>query len=348
MSHVYAAVDLGSHTVRSLVAEVGKETGVVRPVEHKRDFTRFALTTEQDGSRLLLDRTSVERVQHILSVYKDRFQTLGVKKVICGATGVFRKAENGAAILESIKNRFGFFSFIASEREEAIWSTIGALQVLNSLKKEQGSGDLMSSKIAFFDLGGSSTEVVFLDNGNITWWKSFFIGAASLTRKYIPLAPAEPSWIEKARIHAEVMLQEFKDSVNAFSPDILIGGGGTVATLGAIKLKMTDYVPYRVCGIEIDRFWIDELLNHLASLSLEERKSVPGLEKGREDVIIGGAIIVSVIGSLTGKKRLIITDSGFLEGVLIKGVLDEISGYDFEKTDQRAILESLTWKIEKR
>ncbi len=76
MSHVYAAVDLGSHTVRSLVAEVEKETGVVRPVEHKRDFTRFALTTEQDGSRLLLDRTSVERVQHILSVYKERFQTL--------------------------------------------------------------------------------------------------------------------------------------------------------------------------------------------------------------------------------------------------------------------------------
>jgi exopolyphosphatase/guanosine-5'-triphosphate,3'-diphosphate pyrophosphatase len=111
---------------------------------------------------------------------------------------------------------------------------------------------------------------------------------------------------------------------------------------------MDGYVPYGVCGIELDRIWIDGLLQHLASLSLEERKSLPGLEEGREDVIIGGTIIVSDILTLVNRERLIVTDAGFLEGVLIKAVVEEKYGNGTGQVDERSILDSLTWKIEKR
>lgn len=348
MSDIYAAVDLGSHTVRALVAEVVEDTGIVHPLEHHRDFTRFALTTGQHGDLLMLDGASLDRVCTVLSAYRDRFRALGTKKILCGATGVFRKVQNGAAILAGIENRFGFSCFVSSEKEEALWSTIGALQVLNSLHKRKGGVDIISSRVLLFDLGGSSTEVVFLDHGKIEWWKSFFIGAASLTRAFIPSAPAEQFWIQEAKKYTGEVFDELHNPLAAFSPDIVIGGGGTVATLGAIRILMDDYVPYQVCGIELDRIWIDGLLQHLASLSLEKRKSVPGLEVGREDVIIGGAIIVSAILALVGRERLIVTDAGFLEGVLIKAVVEEKYGNGAGQVDERSIIDSLTWKIEKR
>jgi exopolyphosphatase/guanosine-5'-triphosphate,3'-diphosphate pyrophosphatase len=350
----FAAIDLGSHTVRTLIARVFKEKGIIEPIEHHRDFTRFALTTSQQDNVLNLNAESLQQVRKILSNYNSHFKRLGVKKVLCGATGIIRKAQNGRTFLADIEKDLGFSYFIASEKEEAFWSTVGALQILNAVRKTTNAPDLLSKRVVFFDLGGSSTEVVCIDQGNITWWESYPIGAASLTKNYIPSAPSKSEWIEEARKFAEKVFCEAQSHIASLSPDLIVGGGGTVATLGAIRIEMIDYVPYRVCGIELDRSWIEELLWHLSALPLEERRSIPGLEKGREDVIIGGIVIVSVLMDLSAQSRLVVTDAGFLEGVMAKAVIEEASGRGNPmwlpasgQTDRSAPTLALTWKIEK-
>jgi len=354
----FASIDMGSHTVRILIARVSKEKGIIEPVEHSRDFTRFALTTNQQGNAITLDAESLQQVHKILSNYNSHFKNLGVKKVLCGATGIMRKAQNGRSFLADIERSLGFSYFIASEKEEAFWSTVGALQILDAVRKTTNSSDLLSNRVAFFDLGGSSTEVVCIDRGNIERWESYPIGAASLTKNYIPSAPSRSEWIEEAKIFAEKVFYQTRYPFDSFSSDLIIGGGGTVATLGAIRTRMIDYVPYRVCGIELDHNWIEELLWHLAGLSLEERRSIPGLEKGREDVIIGGIVITSVLMNLFGQSCLVVTDAGFLEGVMAKAVLEDERPSRIllqnagiipstEEFDLRKTLCALTWKIEK-
>ncbi|MCX7821909.1 MAG: hypothetical protein N2260_00510 [Syntrophobacterales bacterium] len=349
MERIYAAVDIGSHTIRSLIASVNEEAGSVRPIDHKRDFSRFALTTDYRNGALRLDENSLNRTLSIIEDYGKYFKVLKVKKVLCGATGVVRKAQNGDVLLDKIRTRFGFPCFIASEEEEALWSTIGALQLLNTTGKVGKDRSIFSSRVLFFDLGGSSTETVFLDRGTIKWWKSFFIGAGSLTRDYIPSAPAHPAWIKEAHNHAKRFFTGLWDPFAFFSPEFVVGAGGTMATLGAIRIGMKEYKPYRVCGVELTSSWIDELISHLASLSLDERRAIPGLEEGREDVIIGGAIIVSALSALARKNQLIVTDGGFLEGLLIKAILQERYSDTLDKPDLKGVfLHSLTWDIEKR
>lgn len=342
MERVYAALDIGSHTVRSLVASVSKQT--VRPLDHLRDFTRFALTTDYQDRIFKLDANSLDHVFRVIEGYAERFKLFGVERVLCGATGVFRKAQNGGIFLDRIEKKLGFSSFIATEKEEALWSCIGALQVLNTVE----TMDLFSSRVIFFDLGGSSTEVVLLDRGTLRWWKSFFIGAANLTRSHFPYAPANLMWIDEAKKHAERIFTELRQFLVSFIPDVVVGGGGTVATLGAIHVGMEQYKPYGVCGIEIPRLWIDKFVRYLASLSLEARKKIPGLENGREDVIMGGVVIISLLMDLLDKDLLVVTDAGFLEGVLIKAIVGEKYGDSLDNPDlHRMILRSLTWKIEK-
>lgn len=344
MKKLYAAIDLGSHTIRSLVASVDEERGIVTPISHLRDFTRFALTTTYGKESVRIDENSLNKVFKVIERYSEYFNTLGVEKILCGATGVFRKAQNGLSFLNKIEKHFGFPCFIASEDEEAFWSSVGALQILSAMAE---SRDFLSSRAVFFDLGGSSTEVVFIDRGAVKWKKSFFIGAASLTRDCIPSAPANPVWIDRAVEHARQVFKELVDRFSYFPPDMLIGGGGTASTLGAINISMKEYEPYKICGLRLSCSWVRDLLWKIASLSLEDRKAIPGLEEGREDVIVGGAIIVYVIMDLARKDHFITTDGGFLEGLLIKAIAGERFGSLLYDTSQSNILHSLTWNIKK-
>ncbi|MEJ5301544.1 MAG: hypothetical protein WHS38_11210 [Thermodesulforhabdaceae bacterium] len=349
MKNFFVAIDLGSHTVRALTAEVDEETGTVEPINHCRDFTRFALTANSktsDHSEFSpqISNTSLEQVRNVLLNYYNYFKKISAKKILCGATGILRKAQNGRAFLADIEKELGFSYFIASEKEEAFWSTAGALQILDAVRRTNNLPDLLSKRLVFFDLGGSSTEVVCIDRGSIVWWESYSIGAASLTKNYIPSAPSKPEWIKDARKYSEKIFRDLRSRFYSFSPDIIVGGGGTVATLGAIQTGMTEYVPYQVCGVELKHDWVDELLWHLASLSLEERQSIPGLEKGREDVIIGGIIITMTLMDFSLKPSIIVTDAGFLEGVMAKSVIEEIIPGEF---DLIKTLRALTWKVEK-
>jgi exopolyphosphatase/guanosine-5'-triphosphate,3'-diphosphate pyrophosphatase len=84
-------------------------------------------------------------------------------------------------------------------------------------------------------------------------------------------------------------------------------------------LQMAVYQPYLINGQVLAGSWIRDTLQQLAAQSLSERCRWLGLEAGREDIILGGALIVNEI--LTGLNRtsLVVTDAGLLEGLLLDG-----------------------------
>jgi len=116
---------------------------------------------------------------------------------------------------------------------------------------------------------------------------------------------------------------------NAASPlksYVLVGTAGTVTTLGAIFLRMERYDPSRLNGLKLEKDWVCHTLEQLAGLPIRERRGIPGIEEGREDIIVGGILIVREILSFLGKDALIVSDAGLLEGLLFRLVEERLGG----------------------
>ena len=94
-------------------------------------------------------------------------------------------------------------------------------------------------------------------------------------------------WMNPARLRA--MLKDLNIPSQALQ---LVGTAGTVTTLAAMLLEMDLYQPSRVNGLILSEEWLTRLIDRLATLSLAQRRELAGLEKGREGIILGGALIV--------------------------------------------------------
>jgi exopolyphosphatase/guanosine-5'-triphosphate,3'-diphosphate pyrophosphatase len=116
----------------------------------------------------------------------------------------------------------------------------------------------------------------------------------------------------------------------------VVGTAGTVTTLAAIRLEMVAYRPYRVNGLVLEAAWIRACIERLARLQSAERCRVPGLEQGREDIIIGGAILVEELLRGLRHDRVAVTDAGLLEGLLLAGIEDRLGL-------PRSLSSPLTW-----
>ncbi|ROQ91107.1 Ppx/GppA phosphatase family protein [Desulfosoma caldarium] len=313
---LYGAVDIGSHTVRLLVAEWHAD-GRVCPVHHERHVTRLAQGFKDRG---MLATEAMERTEAALCSMASRLRALAPRAVRCGATGVVRKAANGPDFIQRVQDMAPWKVSILSEAEEAALSLRGMLSVL------EPAHDL----VVCFDLGGSSTELALVHRHNPSplWMGSVFVGAATLTEAYLQNAPTFPDQLRRAAQHARRVLRPAVESIGhvlrrhagAATGFTVAGTAGTVSTLAAIESRMDRYVPYRIDNRTLTKAWIAETLRSLAAMGLEERRAIVGLEPGREDIIVGGAVIVEEILNCFGVSTLLVSDAGLLEGLLWDGM----------------------------
>ncbi len=235
----------------------------------------------------------------------------------CGATGVVRKAHNGPEFLRVIEEETGIQGTVLSEDAEATLSVKGILSGLTD----------KDAMILTFDLGGSSTEFTLVAplRPDPLWTTSVFVGAATVTEAHLKADPPAPSDLESATRHVRLALQptwaalaDLLRSLNLKPTDLqLVGTAGTATTLAAMYLQMAVYQPYRINGQDLTGQWIGDTLRQLASQSLSERRRWVGLEKGREDIILGGTLIVNEILAGLNRTNLVVTDAGLLEGLLL-------------------------------
>lgn len=309
----YAAIDVGSHTIRLMIAQLRGQLELT-PVHHGRAITRLAKNF-QSGQQL--SSASIEESLAVLKSYADLLCRYNVQAVACGATGVMRRAANSAEFQQMAKQATGLSLDVLSEKTEALLSAKGILSVLQS----------KAEILLLFDLGGSSTEFLLIDPRQTepVWDTSVFVGASTLTERYLSADPVYSHQVQTAAGVAQNAIEPVFDSVAAYLRDRgkcldqlqLVGTAGTVTTLAAMHLQMGHYDPRRVNGLELSQSWLQEITNQLQRLPLSDRRNIKGLEAGREDIILGGAIVVREIINGLHRDRLTVTDAGLLEGLLL-------------------------------
>ncbi len=307
----YASLDLGSNTVRLLIAEE-KGQGF-RALRVERRITRLAGDFCREKG---LDGKAMERTLDALVDFSSLLGKEGVKEVFPVATGVLRNAKNAKGFLERVQGRTGFVLRLLGGREEASLMLKGVLSAL----REKVSPLLVA------DIGGWSTEVIWVEGELPRKICSLELGAVSLTEKFLRSDPPALEEIQDMEGMAGDVLGKMREELEkeglqrSMLYPFLVGTAGTMTTLAAIDQKLSVYDPRKITGHEISLPVLEEIYHRLLSAPLRERLKVAGLEKGREDVILGGTAILITLLEVFGLKGLTVVDAGLLEGVLLEGI----------------------------
>jgi exopolyphosphatase/guanosine-5'-triphosphate,3'-diphosphate pyrophosphatase len=202
-----------------------------------------------------------------------------------------------------VRTRSGLEVEIVSGEEEA---RLAYLAATSSLPVAGGS-------LLVFDTGGGSSQFTFGRDRHIQEQFSVPVGAVRYTERY-GLAQAVGEDVLKEALGA--IDQDLAALEGRAAPDALIGMGGALTNMAAVKHELATYDPDVVQGTVLDRAEIDRQLELYRTRGADERRTIVGLQKGRAEVILAGACIVRTVLAKLGVDALTVSDRGLRHGLL--------------------------------
>ncbi|MCJ7833597.1 MAG: hypothetical protein MUQ20_04340, partial [Deltaproteobacteria bacterium] len=253
----------------------------------------------------LLSTQAMEAAVKILSRFKFRADKAGATQIIAVGTGVLREAENISGFLERVDRETGLSVKILKGHEEARIMAKGVLSVFPST----------FGKTVIFDVGGGSTEFVFVDEGKIDQRVSLPLGVVGLTERFLRSDPPKTNESEFLKSYCQNILR--KKLVKNDKITNLIGTAGTVTTLAAMAKNLGDYDPEKINKTVLTKEYLIELSKKILALSFNQRAELTGLEPERADIIGAGILMVLEIMDYFSQESLLVSDAGLLEGLIL-------------------------------
>ncbi|MCI6494398.1 MAG: Ppx/GppA family phosphatase [Bacteroidales bacterium] len=261
----YAAIDIGSNAARLLIKNV-TEDSMGNAEFTKLLFLRIPLRLGKDV--FTLGEISEERQRMMMCMIKSYKQLMKLYRVECFracATSAMRDARNGEKLLKKIEKTTGIKIEIVTGSEEA------RILYNNSIE----SAERVSGNYAYVDVGGGSTEISLLSNGQLVGSCSYNIGTL---RKLSGMVPAEVE--ERLQLDLEEYAKQY--------PDIkIVGSGGNINRLSRIFHESNKKSKKNVLPVKNLR----EMYDDMKPLTVAEMMSRYGLKADRADVILPAAEI---------------------------------------------------------
>ena len=309
MSSSRAVIDLGSNSFRLVVFTIG-EGGWWRRTDELSDIVRIGGDLTPEGC---LSEARMAHALETLRVFAAFCATSGVAPgaVEAVATSAIRDAPNGGAFVDRAHAETGLPIRVLAGDEEALYSYAAAV---NSTSMTDG---------VVLDLGGGSLELVQVRGrqpGAIASWP---LGAVRATERWLPDdGPVKPGPIDK--LHART-LKALEDApwVEEAGADgaRLVGLGGSVRTLAAAAVRMAELPLDSVQGFVLGGGALDVLVEELASRTADERERVPGIKRGRGEVILAAAVVLRAVLEASGAAGIEVTEAGLREGIFLSWLL---------------------------
>jgi len=306
-----ASIDLGTNTFRLLIADISP-AGNLAPLRTERIITRLGEGFHRNG--LINEeacRRSIEALQGLLGIVA----SYPVERLYTAATSVVREAVNGRDFLDRVREQTGVRIRVLSGSDEARLSHAGVVSTIAA-----------PPRCLVIDIGGGSTELVLSGNGLPLRTASIPLGVVHLAEQMISTDPPESEELRSlntairnclaARIPRDFIREPAPSAPFSTAPP-LVGTAGSITTLAAIDQGMTCYDPAHINGYRFSRARAATIYARLAATPRDERTSIPGMEHGREDLIIPGAAILLQLMEYLQAESLTVSDGGLLEGILI-------------------------------
>lgn len=304
-----ASIDIGTNTILLLVSKIINDT--IIPIKEEYRIPRIGrdlLSKSEISKEAILDLILV------LNDYKRICYEYEVDNIICFGTAPFRKAKNTKEVLQIVKNATGINVIILSEIEEAFYTFLGGVSNYSEFKDRK--------KFLVVDIGGASTEITLGCINEIYYMKSFPIGAVILKDMYFNNFPykSPPSGVYE---FLSKLLSELKyiQQINDYIP---VAVAGTPTTISAIKIGLNDFIESKVDKTIIDLDFLSQLIHNMYIMpSSDILKHYPSIVKGREDVILPGAIILKYLMETINIKKINVSVRGVRYGIILKNLFHE-------------------------
>ncbi|TFG77230.1 MAG: Ppx/GppA family phosphatase [Thermodesulfobacteriales bacterium] len=298
-----ASIDIGTNTIRLLISErTGR--GLLK-IYINRVITRLG-EGFSDNTRLL-NSNAVNRSVAALYDFSKVIKKFHVNKIRAVATSVVRESKNGEEFVKQVADKTGLAVEVISGEEEAKLTVSG---VLNSVS-------VNANNCIIFDIGGGSTEYVHIRSSNIVNLVSTNLGVVHLTEEFLRSEIETEQELANLSIYIKETLQRELENFEIIDKKdlILIGTAGTPTTLAAIELKLKEYNPELVNNFVLSEEMILSTIKKLLNIHKKDRAKITGLEKGREDILVVGALILIETLRKYSQNSVIVSDGGVLEGI---------------------------------
>jgi len=296
-----AAIDIGTNSVRLLIAELAGPTAELITVARLMRITRLGQGV--DATRTLAPE-AIERTVKVLAEYRTVIDELGADQVRAIATSAARDATNSNEFFSLAHAALGVTPELLSGEAEAELSFAGATVGLTH-----------PAPFLTIDIGGGSTEFVFGTNAPEELC-SLDMGCVRITERWLPSDPPAPEELANAVSVVRDELASVRQAIPRMGEaKTVLGLAGTLSTVAAVEQGLKDYDRDLIHHFPITRVIAEDVFRTLALESVAERKFNPGLEPERAEVIVGGLIVLVAIIRTFGIEEILVSEADILDGL---------------------------------
>ena len=298
-----AAIDCGTNSIRLLIADI--ENGTLTDVVRTMVIVRLGEGVDKTGefSQAALARTfaAIETFALLISQHQP-------ERVRFVATSASRDVSNRSEFMDGVLSRLGIEPDIISGDEEAELSFLGATADLVNEQEPPAAPYLV------VDIGGGSTEFVLGTTGP-TAAISTNVGCVRMTERHLISDPATPQEIAAAIADIDAAIDLAYQSVPISQAHSLIGLAGSVTTVAAIALGLSEYDSTAIHGSRISALDIHRITGELLAMTRAQRARLGPMHEGRIDVIGSGALVLDRIMIRTGLGEVVVSERDILDGI---------------------------------
>ena len=297
----FAVIDVGTNSVKFHIGELEADGGWKTLVD-RAEVTRLGEGLDRTG---LLQEEAIERTVEAIAAMADEAGRNGVEALAAVGTAGLRLAPNRDLLVDAVRERAGVEVEVISGEEEG---RLAYLAVKSGLGLGQGS-------LVVFDTGGGSSQFTFGQGDQVDERFSLNVGAARFTERYglDGVVSDDELAAALAAIAADLAPLDGRPA-----PDTVVGMGGAITNLTAVKHGLAAYDPAVVQGSVLDLAEVDRQIALYRTRTSDERREIVGLQPQRAAVILAGACIVRTVLGKLGRDSLTVSDHGLRHGLLVE------------------------------
>lgn len=292
-----ASIDIGTNSVRLLVAERGSQ-GEVRPLVRLGESCRLGEGLDATGR---IGSRAEERTRDTLARFARRARDLECADVLVAATNALRSAANGEEVTARLSAAAGYPIRILSGEEEARFVYEA---VVDGLRWDPARGEYL-----VIDIGGGSVEIVRGVGHRVEHWASLELGCVRLSERFLGSDPPAPEALAELRafLRSEWVRH---DALLRPTPQAAAGVGGTITALAALNLGLRRYDASRVEGHLLPTGDVRRLTDSLCGLTTAERQALATVGPGRADILPAGCVLLVSLLEAAGLASITASTQG--------------------------------------
>lgn len=295
-------IDIGTNSMRLLIAEY-----VNNKIENRNKYintTRIGQGVDKDG---YITKEAMDRNLNALKEFSDICKAQNCEAVYCMGTSALRDSKNGQEFVKKAKEMANIDVKIICGDEESNLGFLGVLEGTEGDKKDN---------ILVIDIGGGSTEFVLGNEEGINFCKSENVGALRMTEKFITTDPISSEDFNQMNYFIENTISSTLEIIKNKKISKLVGIGGAITSVSAMNQQLEIYSMEKVHNSEVTKKDIEKILQNLKKMTLNDKKTIKGLQPKRADIITAGVTILNIIMEKLEFEKIMISEYDNLEGLI--------------------------------